>query len=189
MDRDEYIAYKSRADIVATFIGRLEKVEINDIQFIPALQSYVEDGDKERFEDYRRWYFVMDEPQRRAKVEEAEKKAKEFEERQNAADAKLAKLRERVEEYRRAYDQLCDEIDSFVVATGNKYNLGDTITLAGLRRFQEENDLNPCKCIYVEKDGKVVGVSNVFLNDEKRIILRLKDEGIPVPPVLLKPIN
>ena len=189
MDRDEYIAYKSRADIVAAFIGRLEKVEINDIQFIPALQSYVEDGDKERFEDYRRWYFVMDEPQRRAKVEEAEKKAKEFEERQNAADTNLAKLRERVEEYQRAYNQLCDEIDSFVVTTGNKYNLGDTITLAGLRRFQEENDLNPCKCIYVEKDGKVVGVSNVFLNDEKRIILRLKDEGLPVPPVLLKPIN
>ena len=187
MERDQYIAFKSRADIVAALIGRLEKVEINDIQLIPALQGYVEDGNKDRFEDYRRWHFVMDEPQRCAKVEEAEKKAKIFEERQNAADTYIEKLRERVEEYEKAYLNLSFEIDDFVKRCGawgeNVLSLGKVV------KFQKENALNSNKNIYIEYCGEVRGVSDIFLNGDNKVVLRTTKDSIKVPPVLYRPFD
>ncbi len=187
MERDQYLAYKSRADIVAAFVGKLEKVDINDLQLIPALQSYVEDGDKERFEDYKRWHFVMDESQRRAKVEEAEKKAKIFEERQNAAETQIEQLRERVEEYEKAYLNLSFEIDVFVKRL---YEWGEKgLTLGEVGRFQKENALNSNKYIYIEYCGEVRAVSDIFLNGDNKVVLRTTKDSIKVPPVLYRPFD
>ena len=159
MDKDLYTLMKIREGIVNKFLDKLDSVDVDEIQLLPAMMKFVTDGDETFFKEFCDFHLTKDIQTKRDLLA---KKKKEY-----------AALLQDIEHTQQLYQQNRDYYYSWMV----KFRDNFTETIKSLDELQkigtttgdimsliEREKLSPYKKLYLILDGKIHKISEAYVH-------------------------
>ena len=180
MNKDAYLQFKMREGIAHKILDKLPQTEIKDIELLPALDNFINDGDDEMFEEFRKFH---DNKDIQDKVEWLERRHKQLEERKSELEEAIkrdeAYIDEAVKEYKTYMEKykeffkdyttwrkcIIEQSDGIKSVWGLKW--GD------IKKFIADKEKNGwCnKLVYVAVGEKFYEVTGVSVNEKGKLIL------------------
>lgn len=171
MNKDDYAKMKNRQELAKAFIDKLENVNIEDVDIIPALMQYVETGDKTEFKDFCDYHFILSPDEKMAMVENAKIRLDELKE-------EFERLKEFQKEYTEAYKKLM-EWRRTIAETNIEDPSRIGINAGSLQKFLD-SDVKELpnwfqKVLYVLDGDNMKRIDHVCVIDKKVIFMMSKD--------------
>ena len=180
MNKDAYLQFKMREGIAHKILDKLPQTEIKDIELLPALDKFINDGDEEMFEEFRMFH---DNKDIQDKVEWLEERRKQLEEGKSELEEAIerdeAYIDEAVKEYKTYMGKYKEFFKDYTTWRKCIIEQSDGIkSVWGLKwgeikKFIADKEKNGwCnKPVYVAIDEKLYEVTGVTVNEKGKLIL------------------
>ena len=164
----EYSKMKSREAISKAYIEKLEKLKIEDLSIVAALSDFVETGNKNMFDEYIKFHFIISAEEREVRYDKAQQKAK-----------LLAKAQERHEKYQAEFKEWKTKYyqwrDEQLKLLNDGIEHKDYINIAGLNNFieglKDKGKKNFAQSsLYVRIDNEIKHIASVSLADDMKVV-------------------
>lgn len=173
--------YQTRSKIVQSFIGKMDAVNVKDIDVIASLNHYVETGDESFFKEFMDFHFIKSMEER-----------KELKEKYVEAGRIMKQLKEDYEQYyedyEKWYDNVCETISNKFPDAGMCLYLDEIEKFA--RKFKEQKGGHKRR-VFACIDGKLKPITGILWSeDSNKVVLTfdikecLAPEKPHVPPII-----
>jgi hypothetical protein len=180
MNKDDYAKMKVRQDIATSFIDKIDKIEMQDLDLLPALLKYVENGNLSAFEEYKQWHFYKTLEERLSDLHYKTEEAKvDFEKTKDTYDRVKEEYEKYADDYRKWREKFIKQIDTL---GGCGVYLNEIIDFA-----KERNLDNLRRLLFVSVAGKLHAVQSVtMVNNHIVLSLHVDNIRFQTPPVFYK---
>ena len=173
MNKDEYLKYQTRSKIVQSFIGKMDAVNVKDIDVIPSLNHYVETGDESFFKEFMDFHYIK-------KMEERKELKEKCVEAVRIMKQQKEDYERYYEDYEKWYDNVCETISNKFPDAGLK--LDDLGKFA--KKFKEQKG-GQSRRVFACIDGKLKPIAEILWSeDSNKVVLNFnpKEHLAPKKP-------
>ena len=184
MNKDEYLKHQTRANIVKSFIDKINNLEIKDIDVIASLNHYVETGDESYFKEFCDFHFMKTTEERQKIIKESAEKKKEI-------DLAFAKMEQYKKDYRKYLDDYKDWYLKVFESLHEDFNETGKLKLHAMGKFIEKfkKQNGHDRQVYVFVDEKLIPAENIIYSAHyNSIVMTLKGKGIATPDRPFRPV-
>ena len=131
---------QARKEIAKAFIDKLDKTELRDISLIPALDNFVQNGDKSIFDEFVQFHFAKSMEEEKEYFDKAMEDFEDLKSKGKAACMEFETWKENFDEYLKLQYEYCAKVHEYVEKAANADS--DTLpdfSIKDFVRFIEQN--------------------------------------------------